>query len=359
MPMTKSGYWMGGVLAFLTALIVLASGTTSDAQAREKTITIGTAGVTGVYYPAGGAICRLVNRGRKEHGIRCLVESTEGSIANLKAVLGGQLDIGVAQSDWQYHAYEGDEDFSGTDEGKNLRSIFSLHSEPFTVLVRKDSGIKTFDDLKGKRVNIGNTGSGMRATMEEVMKHKGWSRSTFREVSELKAVSQGRALCDGKLDAIIYTAGHPNGAIQEVTSTCDTRLVDVTGPAIDKLMKEHPFYSKAVIPAGMYAGNDKDVTTFGVRATFFTSVDVDDDLIYEVVKAVFDNFENFKTLHPVFSTLEERQMIMDGNTAPLHEGALRYYVEHGWLKAGDATPWAHPALESGDSVRVLEDAISH
>jgi len=313
-----------------------------NAQAANKFITIGTAGVTGVYFPAGGAICRLVNIKRKEHGIKCSVESTGGSIYNLNAIRQGELDLGVAQSDWQYHAYNGTGNFEPQGKFEKLRSVFAMHSEPFTVVARADAEIKEFTDLKDKRVNIGNPGSGMRATMEEVMKANGWTRDSFALVSELKASEQGQALCDNKVDAIVYAAGHPNGAIQEVTSTCDTVMIDVTGDAIDTLVNANPFYSFAEIPGGMYKGNDKPTKTFGVKATFVSSADVDNDLIYQTVKAVFDRFEDFKTLHPVFSTLQPEKMIFDGTSAPLHEGAKRYFAESGLLAKAEA-------LQKGDA----------
>lgn len=323
-------------IILITLITLITVTMTEPAQAARKFITIGTAGVTGVYFPAGGAICRLVNIKRKEHGIKCSVESTGGSIFNLNAIRSNELDLGVAQSDWQYHAYNGTGNFEPQGAFKELRSVFAMHSEPFTVVARADAGIKNFTDLKDKRVNIGNPGSGMRATMETVMKAFGWSRDSFALVSELKAAEQGQALCDNKVDAIIYAAGHPNGAIQEVTSTCDTALINVTGEPIKKLVEGNPFYSYAKIPGKMYKGNEEDITTFGVKATFVSSSEVDDELIYETVKAVFSRFDSFKTLHPVFSTLEPADMIFDGNTAPLHAGAKRYFEESGLLtKARD------------------------
>lgn len=322
--------------ALLTAAFLVSAtiGTMHAKQARaeEQFFTIGTAGVTGVYYPAGGAICRLVTRGRKEHGIRCTVESTGGSIYNLNAIRQGELHMGVAQSDWQYHAYNGTALFSRLGADKSLRSVFSLHSEPFTVVVRRDSGIKNFDDLKGKRVNIGNPGSGMRATMEVLMKEKGWTMSDFGSTFEMKASEQGQALCNNTIDAMIYAAGHPNGAIQEVTSGCNAILVSVDGKDIDALVTKFPFYTHATIPGGMYVGNPEDVKSFGVKATFVSSETVSEEMIYQVVKSVFDNFDAFKTLHPVFSTLDPALMVNDGNTAPLHKGAERYFREKGLLK---------------------------
>ncbi len=219
-------------IALSTAFLCLSA---TQSQAQTQFVTIGTGGVTGVYYPTGGAICRLVNKGRKSHGIRCSVESTGGSVYNLNSIREGELDMGVAQSDWQFHAYHGSSKFEAQGPNKDLRAVFSVHPEPFTVVARKDSGIKSFADLKGKRVNIGNPGSGQRGTMEVVMAAMGWSKDDFSLSSELKSAEQSTALCDNKVDAIVFTVGHPNGSIKEATTSCEANLVQVDGPAIDKL----------------------------------------------------------------------------------------------------------------------------
>ncbi len=314
----------------MTTLALAAALAGHVATAQEKFITIGTGGQTGVYFVVGQSICRLVNRDSAKTGLKCTAPSTGGSIANINAIAAGDMDMGVAQSDWQYHAYNGDSEFEGKKVDK-LRAVFSVHSEPFTVVARADSGVEKFDDLFGKRVNVGNPGSGQRATMDVVLGAMGKSDGDFALASELKPAEQSAALGDNKVDAIIYTVGHPNGSIQEATSTVEAKLVPVTGEAIDKLVNENPYYAKAVIPGGMYAGTDEDVETFGVKATFVTSADVPDEVVYEVVKAVFDNFDRFKGLHPAFANLKEEDMISDGLSAPLHPGAEKYYKERGWM----------------------------
>nr|WP_229884131.1 TAXI family TRAP transporter solute-binding subunit [Roseobacter sp. MH60115] len=312
----------GAALAMLTAPVAMA----------EEFITIGTGGVTGVYYPTGGAICRLVNKGRKEHGIRCSVESTGGSVYNINTIRAGELEFGVAQSDWQYHAYKGTSRFEEQGPFEDLRAVFSVHPEPFTVVARADAGISTFADLKGKRVNIGNPGSGQRGTMEVVMEKMGWSTSDLALASELKAAEQSAALCDNQIDAMIYTVGHPSGSIQEATTACDSVLVEVSGAEIDALIGDNSYYRSAKIPGGMYRGTDDDVATFGVGATFVTSASVSEDAVYAVVAAVFDNFEDFKKLHPAFANLTAEEMATAGLSAPLHPGAAKYYKEKGWVE---------------------------
>ena len=310
----------------LILTIVLALGSSLSASAADQFISIGTGGVTGVYYPTGGAICRLVNKTRKEHGIRCAVESTGGSVYNINTIKNGELEFGVAQSDWQYHALKGTSKFKGN-AFPDLRAMMSIHGEPFTVLARKDSGVKTFADIKGKRVNIGNPGSGQRGTMEVVMKAFGWKTSDFKLATEYKASEMAKQLCDGNIDVMVYTVGHPNGAIKEATTTCDAIVVPVTGKEIDKLIAENGFYRKALIPGGMYRGTDKDVITFGVGATLVTSAKVSEKAAYTIAKSVMTNIETFRKLHPAFQTLKPEEMVKDGLSAPLHKGALKAYKE--------------------------------
>ncbi|WP_417674612.1 TAXI family TRAP transporter solute-binding subunit [Roseibium sp.] len=319
------------ITSLALGLAVFAGSFSAAAAADQKFISIGTGGVTGVYYPTGGAICRLVNKNRKEHGIRCSVESTGGSVYNINTVRAGELEFGVAQSDWQYHAFNGTSKFQEQGPFEKERAVFSVHPEPFTLIVRKDTGIKSFEDLKGKKVNVGNPGSGQRATTEVVMDAFGMTMDDFALAAELKGSEMAQALCDGKIDAMIYTIGHPAAAITEAATTCDVELVSVAGAPIDKLVADNPYYRKATVPAGMYKGTDQDVTTFGVGATFITSSDVSDDVVYTVVKAVFDNFDDFKALHPAFKNLKEDEMIKDGLSAPLHPGAIKYYKERGWM----------------------------
>lgn len=316
--------------ATIAAAGLTAAGTQGLAQ--ETFISIGTGGVTGVYYPTGGAICRLVNRGRSEHGIRCGVESTGGSVFNINAIRGGELEFGVAQSDWQYHAYNGTSRFEEQGAFEELRAVFSVHPEPFTVVARAGAGIESFEDLQGQRVNVGNPGSGQRGTMEVLMEEMGWSMDDFAVASELQAAEQSQALCDNNIDAMVYTVGHPSGSIQEATTACDSVLVDVDNEATAALVEGNPFYRVATIPGGMYRGNPDDTTTFGVGATFVTSTEVSEDVVYEVVKAVFDNIDQFRSLHPAFANLDPAEMANDGLSAPLHPGAERYYREAGLIE---------------------------
>ncbi|XXK30052.1 TAXI family TRAP transporter solute-binding subunit [Rhodobacteraceae bacterium nBUS_24] len=320
----KYSNWFSG----LAAVAALSVG--SIASAEQQFISIGTGGVTGVYYPTGGAICRLVNRDRKEHGIRCAVESTGGSVYNINTIKAGELEFGVAQSDWQHHAYNGTSKFSDN-PFPNIRAMFSVHPEPFTLLVRADSGITSFEGLKGNRVNVGNPGSGQRATMEVVMEAFGMGMDDFSLATEYKGSEMAKQICDNNIDAMIYTIGHPAAAIKEATTSCDVKLVSVTGAPIDKLVADNPYYRVATVPGGMYTGNPDDTTTFGVGATFVTSTDISDDVAYIVAKSVMSNLDDFRKLHPAFANLDAAQMISDGLSAPLHPGAAKAYKELGLM----------------------------
>ncbi|MGI9373408.1 MAG: TAXI family TRAP transporter solute-binding subunit [Hyphomicrobiales bacterium] len=316
-------------LATTVAAAALFSGQANAAE--RQFISIGTGGVTGVYYPTGGAICRLVNKSRKEHGIRCSVESTGGSIYNINTIRGGELEFGVAQSDWQYHAYNGTSKFKDKGAFKELRAVFSVHAEPVTILSRKDANIKNVTDLKGKRVNIGNPGSGTRGTWEVLEGALGWKREDLKLASELKSAETGQALCDNKIDAYFWLVGHPSALTEESVSSCDAQLVNATGEAVEKLVSEKPYYRDATIPAGMY-NNKEDVKTYGVGATFVSSTAVKDEVAYVVAKAVMENLDQFRKLHPAFGNLKAEEMVKDGLSAPLHPGAEKAYKELGLIK---------------------------
>lgn len=316
-------------LTWIFATALAGAGLSGTAQAQERFITIGTGGQTGVYYVAGQSICRFVNRNAEN--IRCNAPASGGGVANVNGLRSGEFNFGIMQSDHQYKAMEGLAPFERQGEMEELRAVFSLQSEVFTVLARRDARINSLDDLKGRRVNIGNPGSGQRDTFEEIMRVKGWDKSAFALAAELKPAEQASALGDNNIDAMSYFVGHPNGAIQEATTTVDAVFVPITGPEIDELLAEKTYYTKAEIPGGMYKGNEQPTPSIGGKAVLSTTTKVDAEVVYQLVKAVFENIERFQRLHPAFKELKPEEMIQAGLTAPLHEGAERYYKERGWL----------------------------
>lgn len=311
------------------ALAAMVSATTFA----ETSINIGTGGETGVYYQVGQNICKLIDRANID--ISCTAPSTGGSIFNINAINVGDLQFGVAQSDWQYHAFNGTNKFEESGKVEKLRAVFSMHPEPFSMIARADAGIKSFADLKGKRVNLGNPSSGTRATMDQLLDELGWTKADFKLASELKPAEMAQALCNNDVDAYAYAIGHPNASFTEASTTCKTNLItlndETTFPIVEKLISENSFYSKATIPAGMY-GNDEAAETFGVGATIVSSTDVPDDVVYNIVKIIFENLDRLKRSHPAFANLTAENMVKDFLSAPLHPGAEKYYREVGLIK---------------------------
>ena len=320
---------MNRKLLGLMAATILAS--TGAVQAQDQFVTIGTGGVTGVYYPVGGAICRLMNQNRAEHGFRCSVESTAASVYNLNAIGSGELTFGVTQTDVLSYAVNGEQDFADAGPQENLRAIFSLHPEPFTLVARANSGIESFSDLAGKRVNVGAPGSGTQTSIDIILDAMEMSRSDFALVSELRPDEHGSALCDNQIDAFFYAVGHPSANIADPTTTCGAQIVPITGEAVDGIIADRPFYASATIPGGMYANNADDVETFGVLAALAVGAETPDAAVYALVSAVFENFDAFKSLHPALANLQPENMIADGLEAELHPGAVQYYTEKGWM----------------------------
>ncbi len=325
-----------GVALALAFALTLAGADDAFAASKKRFISIGTGGPTGVYFATGNAICRLVHKeaaeGRKKGrklGIRCSAPSTGGSSYNIGQIAEGELDFGVAQSDWQYHAYNCSSKKAPC--YKKLRSVFSVHPEPFHIIVGKNSGIKGWGDLKGKRVNIGNPGSGQRGTMEVLMAAHGTKTGDFAQATELTSTEQSKALCDGKIDAYGYTVGVPNAGVSIATDGCDAKIINLNTKVEAKLVNANPYYAFATIPKGTYKTSSSDVTTFGVMATFVSSSDVPNDVVYEVVRAVFENLDDFRSLHPAFKNLDPKLMMKNALSAPLHPGALKYYKEKGWM----------------------------
>ncbi|UCG29225.1 MAG: TAXI family TRAP transporter solute-binding subunit [candidate division WOR-3 bacterium] len=316
-----------GILIFVLTLVFCVVGCQSE---KTRFVTIGTGGVTGLYYPTGGAISRMLNKKFKQFKIKATVESTSGSVFNINAVIKGDMEFGIAQSDRQYQAYKGFAEWEETGAQTELRSVFSLHAEPITLVVSEQSAIKNIAGLRGKRINLGNPGSGQLQNSKDVLTAAGFSEQDIL-AEYVKAVEAPGLLQDERLDGFFYTVGHPNGNIKEATSgRIKVYIVDIEGDNIDKMVDDYPYYAKAIIPHEFYerALNTEDVQTVGVKATFVTSVNVAEDLVYALAKMVFENLEEFKTLHPAYASLTKENMLQ-GLTAPIHHGALKYYREAG------------------------------
>jgi uncharacterized protein len=297
---------------------------------KERFVNIGTGGLTGIYYPVGGAICRLLNKGSMEHGLRCSVESTGGSVYNLNTLKKNEFDFAIAQTDLVYHAYHKTAESKAVQPNESLRTVLTLYTEPLTIVAGENVAIHNLEDLKKRRVNIGAPGSGQRATMMALIQAMGWTKKDFSQLSGLNPVEQSLALCDGKVDAIVYSVGHPNGSIQEAVATCNAKLVPVEHKGIDELLKAKPYYVKSLIPQGLYRGESRDVPTFGVKVALMTTEKQDPKVVEHVVSTLMNNFETFKRLHPVLSHLKASDLLDSEHIiAPFHEGVKRYMHKRG------------------------------
>jgi len=293
-------------------------------------VLIGTGSISGDYDQLGWVICRTINR--HTPGIDCRTHETSGSTSNLTNVQSGSLELGIARSDKHYHAVSRTGSFEFMDASYDrIRSLFSLHVDPFTIVALKNSGILHIDDLKGKRINIGNPGSEQRIAMEVVMVAKGWTKKNFQLATELSATQQSLSLCHNRVQAIVSTKAHPNELTRKALALCNANLVDISGSAIDGLVEKNAYYEHTVIPSGVYGRQENSTKTFGLLATVITSTDVDADLVYQIVKGLFEHFDGFRRMHKSFGSLTPQKMITEGLSAPLHEGALRYYREKGWM----------------------------
>ncbi len=318
-------------IGLLAALALAGPSAVAAQDSPERHLILGTAPVAGLYYPAGGALCRLVNAGRAAHGLRCLVEATAGAEESLSRLRAGDLQLALVQSDWQYHAYRRGLARNGDEPFADLRAVLSLQAMPFTLLVAGDSGIERLEDLEGKRLNLGQPDTPWRAAGDFLIESLGWDRDDFARIGELGIDEQAAGLCGGRVDALVLPASHPSALVAEAAEACGARLLPIDGEAVDRLLSEWTFYAPAIIPGGLYAHNPDPVASFGLRATLVTRADVPEAAVYEVAKAVFERLDALRAQHAAFAGLKAEDMVALANTAPLHEGALRYYRERGWI----------------------------
>jgi TRAP transporter TAXI family solute receptor len=303
--------------------------TEAPAKAEVRIVTIGTSSSAEVYYFTGDAIASFVNKKEDIYSIRCKVASTDGSANNVNAIMAGDLEFGIVQADQQYQAINGLAEWREKGPQSDLRAVFSVHPESISLVAAVDADIHSIKDLKGKRVNIGNPGSGQRQNSIDALEAGNINFNRDLMVKNTKAGDAPGLLQEGQIDAFFYTAGHPSGAIKEATTGArKVRFVTITG--IETLVSKYPYYAEAKIPIKLYpdAKNTKDVDTFGVRATIVSSAKISDDVVYAITKEVFDNFEDFKKLYPASTVLTKKDMLA-GLSAQIHRGAMRYYKEAG------------------------------
>ena len=293
-------------------------------------VIIGTGGPTGVYYPLGQAICGAVNHRADETGITCKAITTGGSVDNVEKLHANSVNFAIVQSDIQFFAVNGYGPFHDAKADKTLRAVLAFYPESFTIVARKDANIHSLADLKGKRVNIGNPGSGQRTSMDLIMHFEGWTQKSFAETWELTSDKQGKALCSGIIDAYVFTAGHPNASIKDTAEQCDVVLVSAYDKAVKAVVKRYPYFAPVRIPGDTYRGTGGSTPTFGTMATLVTLAGVDDDVVKNVVMSIFEDFIDFKFAHPALSNLDPEKMVKAKQFAPIHKGALKYFETMGY-----------------------------
>lgn len=313
------------------AVLLAASSISGSMVVAETRLNIGTGSVTGIYDQIGSSICRFLRMRQKGHGLSCRTVNTGGSTANLHALRDGTLDLVIVQSDLQHHAYHGTSEFESVGPNTELRALLSVVPESFTIIAGEDADISTLADLKGQRVNIGNPGSGHRSTMNSLMDYLGWTISDFESTTEVKPSLQAEEICRRRIDAAVYMVAHPNLSVREATASCNAVIVPVTGPEVEKLIADNEHFVKTEIPVDQYAAEAISVPSFGVKATIVTTSATPPEVVYQVVKAVFENLEEMRTLLPVFARLNTEFMLSPHHAVPWHPGALKYFREAGMM----------------------------
>jgi len=295
-------------------------------------VTLATGTPGGIYHPVGNAICRMFNLPDGQQPVPCVAVRSEGSVANIRQVASGKATFALSQTDVAYAAFHGEGPFAAAGPDPKLRMLIALYPEAFTVVARADTGIRDFEDLRGRRIGLSKGGAGYTFTRDVVFGFYGWTIPGLVDAEEFGPAEQNRALCSNRVDAVLFLAGHPNGLTQEATTGCPARLVRVAGPQIDRLLAAHVYYRATVIPGGLYAGNPDDTPTIGSQAVLVSSSRQPDALAYAVVRAVFEHFADFRRLHPVLAGLNARDMVPSEAVIPIHPGALKYYREAGLMR---------------------------
>lgn len=308
------------------SVFVLSAALLATSLNAKDFISIGTGGMTGTYYPIGGAICRLVN---KNPAIKCSVQSTGGSVYNVNNVLKKELTFGFVQSDIVYEKHNGSGKFKDKGDA-NLRAVVSIYPELLAFVVSKASGVNSIEDLAGKKYNVGNPGSGNEVTTLAVFDAKKFDVARLGYRGVLTVQECPHALKDKKIDGYSFMVGHPTANITDAANSLPIDILDIDGPQIDAMIERLPYFAKGIIPKGSYEGVDRDVKSIGVKAVLVTKSDTKDEVVKAVVKAILDNFDEYKTLHPALKSVT-KQSLIEGLSAPLHPAAEAAFKEAGIL----------------------------
>jgi TRAP transporter TAXI family solute receptor len=325
----RDTYYLKGLIVLNGYYKLISIGLLSSSIYASEFITIGTGGVTGTYYPTGSNICKYVNIYKTHTNIRCSVEATGGSIYNLDKMNNNELDFGIVQSDTLYQMNNNIIKLNN-DNTTEFRSVMAIYPELFTLVSRKDSHINSYHDLKNKRINLGNKGSGNESTALEFFKAIGLKIKDLKFAGSLKSAEMPDALIENKIDAYFYMVGHPTQNIKDAANSVDIKLISLNDTKVKKFVNSNPYYTLANIPANLYKGNSQTVSTFAVKAVLVTTTKISDKIVYSMIKSIFENFDNFKKEHPSYFNIT-KESLLKGLSVPLHNGAIKYYKEVGLL----------------------------
>lgn len=315
-------------LAF-AILACLAYPAAASQEAMTKFLTLGTASESGVFHPVGTRLCEVINHNRMADLVRCIAYTSGGSVYNIHAMLSTELDLAISRSDLAFQAYNGEGAFASAGPARELRVIASLYGMPVTVIARRDAGVKTIEDIRGKRLNLGNRGSGQRTIAEMLLKSLGLGTGDFAATTELTTSAMGKAFCEGKIDVMLEALGNPAAFYKRAIEECDGVIVPISTPVLENILKSQPRLGRLEIPGGIYRGFDDPIPSFGFTAVLLTSTRIDDEAIYRVTRSLFSRLPEFRQSHPVLERLKTLNMVRDGITIPFHPGSLRYLASQG------------------------------
>ncbi len=320
-------------------LAVMAIPTVSPAQ--TKFFAIATGGTAGTYYPLGGALAQALSS--KIEDLEVTAQTGNASVANCNLIRDHEIESAFIQNNVAYWAYTATGVFEGNEPIENLRAIASLYPEVFQLVATKSSGIKSFADLKGKRVSPGDRGSGTESDFRSMVEVLGMSYDDFGSVDYLSLGGAVERMKDGQVDFLIFTGGYPTSGIIDLGTSVDLTYISIPDEERAKLKEALPYVIELVIPAGTYPGQEEDVETLSVVAQWVVDADVSDDLVYEITKALWEKGEvkkgsskgQMKTGAEIMGEVHAKgkevtlETALAGNAIPLHAGAEKYYKEIG------------------------------
>ncbi|MBR6531805.1 MAG: TAXI family TRAP transporter solute-binding subunit [Clostridia bacterium] len=288
-------------------------------------INVGTGGTTGTYYGFCNTVATVLN---EKVGSQLTVMSSGASKANILDIDDGIVQMAIVQNDVMDYAYNGTSLFEKDGAVKSFSTLGAVYAEVCQVIARADSGIKTLADLKGKKVSVGDSGSGVEFNAQQML---GAYDITFEDIDKqnLSFQASADALKDGKIDAFFCTAGAPTVAITDLATTTEIVIVEIDAEHLAALQKDYGFYAEYKIPAGTYKGVDKDATTVAVKATFIVSNELSEQVVYELTKAIYENKDEFTHDKAKEMSLE---YAVSSISVPFHPGAEKYFKEVGAIK---------------------------